>query len=669
MKKLIAALGCLVTCCALYGQNGWVPPVDLPGTTICDVTRYKLVFFDDFNGTTLSPLWRNYSAFYGMQPAEHENWNGARRNGGSSETNWNSVNRAENVVVSNGTCKLQVKHEPVTWQCASCPPNATRYYSTGFIETPFMIGNTNNADTNFFNSGLFEVRMKMPNYQKAHTTVWLNYSAPGWVNELDMVESWGPTANARSTNTYNLHAWGPGENDPNPYNLPGDASIENTFASYTWFLPLRHKINDWHTYSMRWDTASIQIYEDNVLQNTIWKYYRPRLYYSGLNIYVILVGSGCNPGAGPWLVTYGYPYYRNSNCNFKISTDIRGYQSESVPTNTSTLLGEAEIDYVKIWQRYPELDGRTDLCGHSRITITGPNIVCGSETYVASNTTGVNGIWSVSSYGNALSTDAIINGGSSSSLYVSRNSGSPSESAVIEYKYSLPGCPEQVATKTVDVSTANSAIVSCTRIQQTPTQEQFSFTAIRPQMLTAYPRSSTTYEWDIYYGSNYDCSNQQYYHGFGAFVSTPYFTNAGTLQDYCVSWTLKITNACGTVIKRGQRQFKPQRVRTTYYPELELNGLDTATLYYEAVITDTATYERKVYTRLAQTMISEDESYDTTFVMSTIQRVRLEEIEPYLIWSVDSDKVFTMKANLKMPDSPKTRSARYILIPLTKDFV
>src|ERR1700748_99782 len=136
--KLKATISCLTLSCALHAQNGWLPPVTFPlQSNFCDNTPWQLVLYDDFDGTTLNPQWLTFTPYRGMQPNENDNWMGARLAGGNSNIpdSWNTVCLSQNVVVSNGTCKLLVKHEPVNLTCPSCPATPTRYYTAGMLAT------------------------------------------------------------------------------------------------------------------------------------------------------------------------------------------------------------------------------------------------------------------------------------------------------------------------------------------------------------------------------------------------------------------------------------------------------------------------------------------------------------------------------------------------------
>ena len=639
---LFLAMGLCSFC--VNAQNGWVPPVYLNGSNQCDYSSWKLVFFDDFNGNQIDRTkWNTYQTWDGMSVVrgtdtilkpDHPDWGEARKGR-------NSIYKDANVIVNSGTCKILMRNDPnCTWtyrdstQAGAPLTTITSNSSTGTLTTPYLNAN---GTPNYFNSGKFESKIKFPTFRGAWCAFWV-WNGAG-VNEIDFSESWGenssfPYLGARDRTQFNLHAWMDKDIFPPYGDVPGPGINYPGQDWWDFFLNKKDRFrqDQWHIYTCDWDTTSLTTYLDNVQVYKLWKYYQTRVigWLDGngqVQLYYYTVGANCTPQAGMWKTTFGYPFNNNSQCQLRLDG---GFSATNQTSSSGAFTkGQMEIDYVKVWQKHPERDGHKDLCAVPfPVTITGPSIVCGSETYVATNTANLNGTWSVSSWGNALAINSVINTSNTSSALVSRVSGSPYESAIIQYKYTLPGCPEQVRSKIVDVSTANSAIVSCTRAQVNSTQEQFSFTAIRPYSYGTSGFSPTTYEWDIDYGAY--CVNRLHYHGFGQYVATPYYTNY-IVQDYCIDWTLKITNACGTITKTGHREYHPTAGRPAGYAAFEINGRDTVAGYFQALITDSPAYEQKVAQRVSRLMFSEEEAKDDVIINNAIGKIRMEELEPYLL--------------------------------------
>ncbi len=111
MKELFLSL-LLCTGIASFAQNGQLPPVTFtPGQNICDYEPWKLVFYDNFNGTQLNPPWIRFNSWLGMPGGDHEDWQEGR-----FVLPHNSIQKDENVMVSNGNAKLQMRRELSSWR-------------------------------------------------------------------------------------------------------------------------------------------------------------------------------------------------------------------------------------------------------------------------------------------------------------------------------------------------------------------------------------------------------------------------------------------------------------------------------------------------------------------------------------------------------------------------
>src|SRR5690606_10204023 len=127
-------------------QNGQLPPVNFPsGSNVCNTSPYKLVFSDDFDENYLKDPWITFISWNGMKKEiapgdsivdDHDNYVNSRW--GGNPLNPNSIHKDENVVVSNGTCKLIMKKEPVSWKCDDCPgPPKNLYYTSAALCLPY----------------------------------------------------------------------------------------------------------------------------------------------------------------------------------------------------------------------------------------------------------------------------------------------------------------------------------------------------------------------------------------------------------------------------------------------------------------------------------------------------------------------------------------------------
>lgn len=326
--RILATLVCLVWM-ANDASAQKLPPVLLsPEQSLCDSSAWQLVFSDDFDGPELDRTkWHSYNVYPGQ---ETEYWEEGRYN-----TWTNCIWKDENVVVSDGTCKLIVKQETATWKgCETCT-EVTRNYTGGILETYY---------TNAFHSGRFEARIKMPVFEYAHCAFWLWHGDS--VNEIDIAEAYGnpywPFFPLRSGNNrycnYSLHSWPPKHN---PYNL-GHHEIRNHYPRQRWIDRLRGRYfrqDEWHVYACEWDSTQVSFFLDGQLVNTIRKYHQ-----DGKE-------AECSGNTGAWEVLQGFPYNSRSGCNLRFNTAISKDRSHRSPG--FKVLGQMEIDYVRVRQRRP----------------------------------------------------------------------------------------------------------------------------------------------------------------------------------------------------------------------------------------------------------------------------------------------------------------------------
>lgn len=631
------------------GQNGSLPPVTFPsGTSLCDNTPYKLVFYDEFNGQTIDATkWNKHNNWLGC---ESDNWDDGR----ILPTGYNSIAKDENVKVGGGICNLTLRHETNFWMCnpsglnnCGCTMTQPRqeYYSAGMLHSKY---------TNAFNSGRFEARMKMPIYRGAWSSFWL--MAGSGVNEIDIAEAWAGNANGwpylgsegRPQNKYGTHAWEPRPWE-NPYQLQHEA-LDFAFPNQSWWdffrnKSERHHQEDWHIYTCEWDQNRIKYYLDNSLVYTMWKYYQnlEMSHYEGNGIwttYYIRTASGCNPWAGSWNVTKGYPYNNDSKCNIRLTVG-NSYNTPS-PVNVPLILTSLDIDYVKVWQRHPEQDGHTDLCSHPEITINGPGNICNIGQGYGLSAAAPGGQWS-------LSNDAVTFGGGTqggASVLLFPNNNSLFNSVTLYYTYTPigadPNCPPVTISKVITTGTTPT-VVFCTRLHYYSSPVQ-NFSLWASSLGNPYP-AGTTFEWDIDYGRS--SSNTEHYHTFGQYVTTPSTgVDPNNAFRYYVKWVLKITNSCGTRTIQGVQNTVPYLAPMLSNPKTFM-AIDTSALYLEARFThsDSLQYRKAIYDRVGKTTV--EEGTDTTEIFSLIHKIAAEELEPYLYF--EDRKVETMKATTELP--------------------
>jgi len=483
--------------------------------------------------------------------------------------------------------------------------------------------------------------MKMPVFKGAWAAFWLWHGTN--VNEIDIAEAWGGSnpsipwlGSDRRRNTYSTHAWGPREGESNPYNLEWGsdaASTEVRFPRQDWWnfiLGTHHAQQEYHVYACEWDPIRIKTFLDDELVGTLWKYYQVRtigyIDHGFIYNYYYKVGSDCTPDAGDWDVEYGFPYSDSSQSQVRISTAASGYITGDPNAGTFSL-GEAEVDYVKIWQRHPEQDGHTDLCSHPAMSIIGPDNLCEMGQGYSLSSSAPGGTWS-------LSNDAVtILGGprGGSSVVLSPNNNSSNNIVTLSYTFRPVGandfCPPVTISKQIITGTIPTTVI-CSSLPGSYSSywHTISFSAI-PSGLNEYP-AGTIFEWDIDAGFN--SSNTSHYHLGGRFVDVDFRKDGSNQFNYYARWTLKITTPCGTYTYKGEIDngilYKPP---VFAQPET-YRAKDGSAIYVEARMSEGQyeQYIQSIYNRVGRMMVSE--STDTTEIKTRIGEIYLQELEPYL---------------------------------------
>ncbi|KAA5536172.1 T9SS type A sorting domain-containing protein [Taibaiella lutea] len=612
------------------------------------------MLFDDFNGTQLDHnKWIDHFSSDGMPDGDNDlHWADAHITG------QHALCSSDNVVVSNGTCKLLVKNEPISWHCSTCPlplrPKDSKYLSSGTICTPYHL--KPDEHNNFFNSGRFEVKMKQPNFPHAHTCVWTWFGNTTWTgtywgaDEIDITESNGkgnsslyPDLEDYATNMfyrdmnygqnhYFLHGWGPPAGTlPNPYHIEEDNHRNYSQPGQQYWNSLTHTYIDitaWHTYACEWDTASIKIYYDNALLNTIWKYYKNRNFskfwidLGGLhyNSYTTQVGSGCN-ATGIYKITYGYPYNSNSSeCNFRIISDA---DIDYPQTNTSTLLGQSEIDYVKIWQKHPENDGHVNQCpdnSYPHPIIDGPSEVCPIGSYILSPST--TGTWS-SFDDNIL---YLINQ-SSSGCTVSKQAGDQFTQGWVGFSYGNgnPACPLKTVYRSgLYCHESTNWDIVMPYVLDNNGNGYFQLISELYNKRDISGGTTPVVSWNIAINSGqdfYDESTALNYTVYGQYASTPSFSMKES-ESYNLKWTMNVTDASGTWSRSGERNSKT--------PLMQQED-DNHTYYLNAYIDDKDYYDEAIHIGVAGSMVSEEEFDDTLYMNEMVEKIKASNLQPYLI--------------------------------------
>lgn len=621
-----------------------LPPVTFPaGTNLCDSTPYKLIFVDEFNGSSLdSSKWITFNSWKGMSrtvngvtiDGDHENWSQGR-----IRAPFNAIIRKENVSVSNGTCKILARNETTTWQCDTCSTPVTKNLSIGTIATPYH--KMPNGARNWYNSAMFEIRAKFPTFHGAWSSfyTWMGTS----VNEIDIAEAWGGTYSAlesskRPRNTYNLHAWGP-DAPNNPYNLPKDAAISNRFPNQSWWHWIwgnHHRQDEWHVYRCEWDSTAIKTYLDGEHINTIWKYYTYVPILGGA--YYVKMPTGCTATGTPQHITEGFPYNNESESQLRIGTGF--IESEKGIAGQNFTKGQMEIDWVKIYQRHPELDGHTEICNKPIPIISGPAEMCGTTAYTTVPAT-TGGVWGSSN--NAVTFGGGPSGGAG--VLVDNNPNTPYNSTVLSYTYSPgPGCPPNTVYKTISTGIAIPTVTVVRNLYLS--NENFS-------LLVSPAMPNTTYSWKVWYG--FSNSSLNYYTATGPYITTPKMTHWGIFA-YLVRWELTINSPCGTKVLKGLKDNLSYTVPFAGQTHTFMEA-DSSAAYLETRFTadDSMRYEQTVQATIAGQFI--ENVNDTAGIYALINKISIEALEPYLYFGdkKPDTSISTQSAAINLPVENRTR--------------
>lgn len=344
LQHYLTALICCI--CIGFPLFGQIQLNTSPQYAPCEGSNYVLVFSDDFDGTSLNTSnWR-----IGM-PNDYVLPGG------------NTWNDPSNVIVSNGTLKLQCKNAPGYYQSVPYSPNTSYYPYTGSL-----------LFSNFsFGPGKYEIRCKIPPINRAFPAFWTwHYSeSAGCWNEIDVFEFFrgnpqvlfDQSINAASSRVKTtIHKESTCWNGAT-HIQQGDNFDDNTPHNLAF-----------HTYSVDWDNDRIQFYVDGVIRYTIW-------HYTDANGTVIM---NCGALAQlPTIQVFENPNYTRFNKAMNIIVGI-GAANNNRSNSDDTWPLTLEIDYIRAWQR-SDCSGTKQLCelgdwGTARSFVRAADIIAGGNS-------------------------------------------------------------------------------------------------------------------------------------------------------------------------------------------------------------------------------------------------------------------------------------------------
>jgi hypothetical protein len=303
---------------------------------------WRLVFQDEFNGTEL-----DHNKWVTYYPYTADGSDQAFVCRASNENN--NIYLDENVTVSDGKLHLATKYETAEWY------GVTRPYTSGMIfsRSPWT-----------FRRGRFEARCKIPHGTGAPLVwpaFWLFGSVNGAANTSTEIDAFEFCGNERNILKAALHR----------YYLAGDEEERFSFATQH---PRSFDFSDdFHVFAVEWDIFYVRWYIDgNLVRET-----------SSL---ISLSGSlvtGCEPGAGSYLLEPHFPHYSaflNVILNSAVSQN--GGFCLDWPLFTEDVTSypyDFQVDWVRIYERQTALNH--DLLDTEATNLSATDLsLCQNET-------------------------------------------------------------------------------------------------------------------------------------------------------------------------------------------------------------------------------------------------------------------------------------------------
>lgn len=301
------------------------PFVYLASPPVPDTTPWKLVFYDEFEGTSLDT--NKWLTHYPYGPNESDKAPAARLHT-TRPNRENQIYRDNMVVVNDGILELQAAKKVGTYM------GYTKDYEAGMIHSKDKAG--------FQGYTKYEIRCKIPNGAGFFPAFWFF----GSINEMGCFEFNGVNP---SRHILGMLKWVQCPTD----SLLGKGKDYKSSIDFS---------KDFHTFALEHDDFFVKYYVDNV---EIFRIARLTLI------------SPLIPGY--YLQEPAYPRSTERMrviANLAIGDGKRGNKLHHPPGLFTKFPNKMEIDYIRVYQRHPQKN-LTDLCNH---TITGEDKISESKT-------------------------------------------------------------------------------------------------------------------------------------------------------------------------------------------------------------------------------------------------------------------------------------------------
>ena len=285
---------------------------------------YKLVWQDEFNGTTLND---------GNWTIQTGGWNA------SKVQNYYSASD-KNVSVSDGTLKLTAHYEPGFTSGAG----KTYDFTSGFIQS---------QNKQAWTYGYIEARMKLPSDANGSLwpAFWMSPDKPVYgghprSGEIDILES---RSHDKTFVAADAH-WGTGSGKGEHSKSQGITHIGDT--------------SEWHTYAVKWQEGKLEYYVDGQHYHTVDNFKAPN--------------ATAHPGP------FNIPFYLRFN--LAVGGTYLDAPHDDAHHNANKFPATMEVDYVRVYQQdgTPPTPPQTNHAPTGSVTISGKAQV--GETLSAANT-------------------------------------------------------------------------------------------------------------------------------------------------------------------------------------------------------------------------------------------------------------------------------------------
>ena len=306
--------------CELNNLYQHTPKINFEGGNInCD-RNFQLVFFDEFDGTTLDDSkWFTYY-HPGASAPNHTN---------RLHENRGSYFKDENVSVANGICTLHTKVEPVEFPEVCFRDNCitSRFFTSGMLW----------SKPKFENFHRYEIRCNTP---LGAGSMWTAFWIFGWSTEIDFFEF-----NSSVEPEFTVHKW---------------FGNSQTYSTASGRMDLGSLVGSFHTYAVEHDKFFIRWYIDDVLVYTV-------SLFKNINNYP--PSGGFYLPEGEYDKTMSFP-----DCNepaLSVIVDPGATPSAHPYFSMRNFPNDFLIDYIRV---YKIVDNNEEI--GCNISITGPTSIC-----------------------------------------------------------------------------------------------------------------------------------------------------------------------------------------------------------------------------------------------------------------------------------------------------